>query len=145
MKKQILGIFAVCLVLTMFSFVMACGKNQNYAKVDLFEKDLSTWEIIEDGASGTLVYSGKQFAFNGRGLEAGVSYTLIRYLDPWATHEATCLGTAEARANGNLIINGEMLEGGPKVWLVPTSDVNCETKKINWANPIEYLFEHHLI
>ena len=36
MKKQILGVFAICLVLTMFSFVMACdcvpAKTQETAR-----------------------------------------------------------------------------------------------------------------
>ena len=145
--KNIYGILGVCLLLSM-GLVVARDKaqtqtgKQSYDKVDLFEKD-ANWGIVEDGAYGWLVYSGNQFAFNGRGLDAGVEYTLIRHTDPWGT-EDVCLGAGTARNNGNLVINGEFVEGGEKVWLVLSEDFDCETGFSAW-NPSEYLFENNLI
>ena len=115
----------------------------------LYEKNPTNWEIVEDGAWGRLVYFGEdnpnnEFSFSGYGLEPETSYTLIRYTDPWGT-ESLCLGESETESNGNIAIKGELLDGGPKVWLVMSEDVNCGTKMMTAWNPTEYLFENNPI
>lgn len=55
--------------------------NDNMDSLNLFQKDIPTCEIIEDGASGFLKYNlaGPEFVFdfNGQGLQAGAGYVLI--------------------------------------------------------------------
>ena len=55
--------------------------NSNVGHLYLYEKNPDTWEIVDGGAWGKMKYnlSGPtfDFVFNGHGLEAGWSYTLI--------------------------------------------------------------------
>jgi hypothetical protein len=123
------------------------------------------------------------FVFHGRRLVPNEHYTLIYYPDPWPGENLICLGTGIANKGGNLLIKGRedidtslpadydanwtpCGEGAPadcrsgavgaKIWLVPSSDVECNGKQIpdtdqssppqmvGW-NPTEYLFEYNLI
>lgn len=117
--------------------------NGNAQHVYLFEKDLSSWEVIENGAWGKMTYINDQFTFNGHALEADTDYTLVRYTDPWNAHVAVNLGEGTTDESGYVQIKGELLDGGAKVWLVPSTDYN--EGKLSWANPTEYLFEYTLI
>jgi hypothetical protein len=115
------------------------------------------------------------FVFNGKKLIPGGEYTLIYYPDPWPGNGLICLGTGVANGGGNVHIkeaafnvpdlpildidlnhpenpghqdcidNSTCIEGA-KIWLVLSSDVECNTVEsvpphmIGW-NPAEYLFE----
>ncbi len=119
------------------------------------------------------------FVFHGRRLAPGAQYTLIYYPDPWPGDNLICLGSGAANGGGNLLIKGKKVietglpapndanwtpcgKGDPalcdsgavgaKIWLVLSSDVDCEgdpeqdiqPHMIGW-NPTEYLFEYNLI
>ncbi len=174
MKKIILLVVtcAVLISLTVGPTVMAAGKNgpagkTNVGHLYLYEKNPSTWGIIEGGAWGKMRYnlSGStfDFVFNGHGLELGWSYMLIYYEDPglgpWTVPpDIICLGSGTANGGGNVHIQGSVDTGdlptkddvnyphGAKIWLVLSDDVDCDNKVFRWRwNPTEYLFEYDLI
>lgn len=156
---------AVCVVGT--SMVYAKGPRvpngragkSNMAHLYLFEKDPSTWDIIAGGAWGKMTYrqSGSEFCFvfNGHGLEIGSDYTLMYYPDPWPGDGLICLGTGVADELGNVHIMGCASTGdlpadfdeneGAKIWLVLSSDVDCDMAYMIGWSPTEYLFEYDLI
>ena len=110
-----------------------------------------------------------KFVFNGHGLEPKTDYTLIYYPDPWPGTGLICLGSATSNGGGNVHIMGSPdidgdlpIEGdlnnpddpghaacitdstcieGAKIWLVLSSDVDCEGHVMIGWNPTEYLFE----
>lgn len=166
MKKMVL---LVCMVGVLFiggnTFAGNAKKTQsqagksNIAHLYLYEKDLTTWEIIVGGAWGKLQYTavGREFnfVFNGHGLEAGIEYTLIYYPDPWPGSGLVCFGSGVAVDDGNVHIAGSVNTGdlpitsdinaGAKIWLVLSSDVNCDNQRMIGWNGEEYLFESALI
>ena len=184
MKKLILTIAVFTLILSLVagSAVMAAppardngqAGRSNVAHLYLYEKNPSTWEIVEDGAWGKMKYnlSGStfDFVFNGHDLEAGWDYTLIYYPDPWPGNGLICLGSGTATGDGDVHIMGSVDTGdlpiatdknnlsnpdhypwinedynGAKIWLVLSGDVDCETAKMIGWSPTEYLFEYDLI
>ena len=144
-KKAILSLLMISVLL--LSVGMAIAKKDGQAgKSDvshlyLYEKD-ANWDIVPDGAWGKMMFKDDKFVFNGHGLVAGVDYTLVRVEDPWP-QSITCLGSDTANDGGNVHIAGDWEEGGPKTWLVKSSDTDC-TKMIGW-NPTEYLLETRTI
>ena len=109
-----------------------------------------------------------KFVFNGHDLEPEVDYTLIYYPDPWPGTGLVCLGFATSNRGGNVHIMGSPDTGdlpiandlnnpdnpnheacitgstcieGAKIWLVLSSDVDCEAQAMIGWNPAEYLFE----
>jgi hypothetical protein len=144
--------------------VVFAGKNgpkgkSNIAHLYLYEKDPTTWEIVEDGAWGKMKYnlSGSEFdfVFNGHGLEPGADCCLIYYPDPWPGEGLICLGSGTVSEDGNVHIKNAVDTGdlpadydendGAKIWLVLSDDVDCDEKKMVGWNPTEYLFEYDLI
>lgn len=134
--------------------------NSNVGHLYLYEKTPDTWEIVDGGAWGKMKYnlSGPtfDFVFNGHGLEAGWSYTLIYYPDPWPGNNLICLGSGTANEYGDINIMGSVNTGdlptdedtaplgGAKIWLVLSDDVNYGVQMTRW-NPTEYLFEYDVI
>lgn len=121
------------------------GLNKGASDVmhlELYEKD-TNWDPVVGGAFGRLTFDTESFVFNGHGLEANTDYTLIRYTDPWPG-SPVCLASGTSNDGGNINLAGEMQNGGPKVWLVLSSDVNCGVAMIGW-HPSEYLFEYNTI
>ena len=159
MKKVILLVVtcAVLISLVAGSTVMAAGKPN--AELYLYEKDPSTWEIVEDGARGKLKYNlcGDEFeyGFNGHGLESNTDYSLIYYPEPRETWPwgVTVIDGGTANNGGNINLSGSVdlnrdltnpEEGGTKIWLVLTADINVSKQLEGW-NPTKYLFENNLI
>lgn len=163
MKKALA--MAVCLMFIATAAVVIAGPTapagkSNIGHLYLYEKVPSgTWPIVEDGAWGKMTYtlSGAEFSFvfNGHGLEPDTDYTLMYYPDPWPGTGLICLGSGTSNNGGNVNIAASVDTGdlpiagdtnsGAKIWLVLSSDVDCENKKmIGWA-PTEYLFESDLI
>lgn len=129
--------------------------------------DPGPWPKLAGSARrGTLAYnlwgSKFTFTFSGQRLTKNKLYTLIYYPDPWPGNGLICL-SASTKANllGNLSIsrsinlktslptqadaNFATSAPGAKIWLVPSADVNCNTKQmVNW-NPGEILFENNSI
>ena len=123
------------------------------------------WGKMKYRLSGTAF----RFVFNGKKLIPGEEYTLIYYPDPWPGTGLICLGTGTANEGGNVHIKeaapivtdlptAEDLNNpenpshdtcdtdstcidGAKIWLVLSSDVDCEDQEMIGWNPAEYLFE----
>lgn len=164
MRKIVLGLVVALTVASLLAApAMAAGKNgpagkSNIGHLYLYEKDPSTWEIVEDGAWGKMKYnlSGEtfDFVFNGHGLEVGANCTLIYYPDPWPGTGLICLGSGTVNEESDVHIMGSVDTGdlpidtdenaGAKIWLVLTDDVDCGNQMVGW-NPTEYLFEYDLI
>ena len=171
MKKQVIGLLlAVSVVMSVVALgAVAVAKpgnvpngqagKSNVAHLYLFEKDPSTWEIVENGSWGKMKYNLEgpdfNFVFNGHGLENGSEYTLLYYPDPWPGTGLICLGTGTADEFGDVHIKGSVDTGdlpaafdaneGAKIWLVLSSDVDCDNAAMAGWNPTEYLFEYDLI
>lgn len=149
MKKKLAILAATASFLAMAVPVLAkkgptgpAGKS-GMSHLYLHEKDQTDWSIMEDGAWGKITY-GDEFVFNGHGLDPEVEYTLVRYTDPWPG-TPVCLGSDVANNGGNVHVAGEMLDGGPKVWLILADDLDCETGVWSAWTPAEYLFEYNVI
>jgi hypothetical protein len=175
MKKVIFAILAVVLVLALPTAALAAKPDQglkglkgqagrsNVAFVELWEKDPSTWEIVEDGAWGKLQYNLEgptfDFVFNGHGLEIGTNYTLIYYADPWpGNNPGTSIASGTSNEEGDIHLAGSMDLGmdlpdpvdenypdGAKIWLVLSDDYDETTCQMTAWNPTEYLFEYDVI
>jgi hypothetical protein len=154
-KKFSIFVIALFAIGLLVSPALAAGKSEpagksNVGHLYLYEKNPADWSIVE-GAWGKMKYnlSGSEFdfVFNGHQLVPFVDYTLIYYPDPWPGTGLICLGTGVADDHGDVHIMGAVDTGdlnGAKIWLVLSSDVNCEAGMTGW-NPEEYLFEYALI
>jgi hypothetical protein len=124
--------------------------NDNPNNLYLYEKD-ANWDIVWDGTWGKMSFkladSNINFVFNGHGLEKNTEYTLISYNDPWPG-SPVCLASGTSNRGGNINLKGSADLGKSsdiKIWLVLSSDVDCDTPAMTGWNPTEYLFEHNLI
>ena len=164
-KKSISYLIIALVVLGLFgNLSQACGPNEPAGKshvshLYLYEKNPTTWDVISNGSWGKMKYglSGEEFefVFNGHNLTSGQNYTLIYYPDPWPGEGLICLGNGTANEEGNVHIAESVDTGNlpseddenecAKIWLVLSSDVDCENSKMIGWNPAEYLFEHNLI
>ena len=165
MKKYLMFALVVVLVGTLAAGALGRGKTgqagkSNVGHLYLVEKDPSgEWPVVDGGAWGKMKYnlSGStfNFVFNAHGLEADTDYTLIYYPDPWPGDGLICLGTGTANTNGDVHIKARVNTGdlpaeadendGAKIWLVLSSDVECDNSGMIGWNPTEYLFEYDLI
>lgn len=128
------------------------------------------WPIVQGGAWGILRHNlwGEDFRFDfhGRNLGPHTEYTLIYYPDPWPGAGLICFAAGRSTAAGNLSMAdfdfeiGTSLPAqgdanfsanypsgavGAKIWLVLSSDVDCNARQmIDWK-PAKYLFEFNLI
>jgi len=170
-KKLLSGLvfFGVLASLLAVSMVFARGPHgqagkSNIAHLYLYEKDPSTWEIVEDGAWGKMKYnlagSEFEFVFNGHGLQSDTEYALIYYVDQenpfvnWGKIGAV-ISTGISNKGGNIHLAGSVDIGsipyeedlnfgdGAKIWLILSSDYSG-LQMTGW-HPTEYLFEHNLI
>lgn len=175
MKKVLFPILALVLVLALPTAVMAAKPEQglkglkgqagdsNVAFVELWEKDPSTWEVVEGGAWGKLKYNLEgptfDFVFNGHGLELGTNYSLIYYGDPWpGDNPGALMASGTSNDEGDIHLAGSVDLGmdlpdpsdanyldGAKIWLVLSDDYDEATCRMTAWNPMEYLFEFDLI
>lgn len=163
-RKLETGIIIAVVVGILVAPVLAKGPNGSSGKSNtghlyLYEKD-GDWEIVAGGAWGKMKYnlSGStfDFVFNGHHLPVGQDYTLIYYPDPWPGTGLICLGSGVVNGCGDIHIKesvntGDLPietdeNGGAKIWLVLSDDVNClgTCEMIAW-DPSAYLFEDDLI
>jgi hypothetical protein len=138
------------------------GKS-NVAHLYLYQKDPSTWEIIDSGTWGKMTYNLEgptfDFVFNGHGLTPNTDYSLIYYADPWpGDNPGALIASGMSNNGGQLHLAGSVelnmdLPGpadanypdGAKIWLVPSSDYDATANKMIKWNPTQYLYEHNLI
>ena len=171
MKKLVLIALTCAIVASLMvgPAVIAAGKHgqagkSNVATLHLYEKDPATWEIVKKGARGKLKYnlSGDEFEykFKGQKLEADTDYSLIYYPEPQTAWPwgVTVIGSGMTNHHGKIKLAGSVdfgmdltgppdaynPQGGAKIWLVTTADINASTQLSGW-NPTEYLFENNLI
>lgn len=139
---------------------LRAGKS-NIGHLYLYEKDPQTWDLVENGAWGKMMYrlSAPEFqaVFNGHWLEPDTSYTLMYYPDPWPGDGLICLGEGMTDEFGDVHIRAlvntcdlpasfdDNYADGAKIWLVLSDDVDCENMNMVGWNPTEYLFEYELI
>ena len=116
--------------------------NSDVMHLELYEKDIN-WDAVVGGAWGKMVYSEDSFVFNGHGLVAGTDYTLINYDEAWSSGQV-CLAAGTSNNGGNINLAGDTVGTG-KIWLVLSSDVNCDAGAMIAWNPSEYLFEYNTI
>jgi len=180
MKKLLMLVIAVVVVGSLMAApVLAAGKSSpagqsNIGHLYLYEKNPADWSIVDGGAWGKFNYklsvagvdgvdTTVSGVFNGHGLVADESYSLIYYPEtrttwPWPV---VVIGSGTANKGGNVHIKGTATIGGPdshndpldidyypdelgdKIWLVLTDDIVGGSLTL-W-NPTEYLFENNLI
>jgi len=178
MKKYIILVLIVLLIGALTVGVLAgktgqAGKS-NVAHLYLYQKTyVGAWGKMKYNISGPEF----DFVFNGHGLVPGDDYTLIYYPDPWPGTGLICLGSGIVNEEGNIHIAGSFDTGvdlpisgdlnadtgtttledgstGAKIFLVPTSDVDCFGQEmVGWTGPHSgnidgeniYLFEDELI
>jgi hypothetical protein len=167
MLKKFSVIFSSLFVLCLIAGpVLADGPfgqagKPNVAHLYLYEKNPSTWVIIQGGARGEMQYISAgptfDFVFDGKKLNPGANYTLIYYPDPWPGTGLICLAAGTAKRGGNIHLAGsvelnsdlpiatDLNSPGAKIWLVLSGDVDCEGQEMVGWNPTEYLFENKLI
>ena len=132
------------------------------------------YEIITGivlGGHVNLTYEpvGSRFEFTLRayGLQRNTDYSLIYYADPWpGNNPGALIVSANTNWWGSLYLRGSTELNmdlphpddanyappcacdpcpGAKIWLVPSSDYNADTKAMVGWNPSEYLFEYNSI
>lgn len=156
MKKTIATLVAGAAILA--SVMPALAKNPkgpadyngmnhfgNASHLYLYEKDSTTWEVLEDGAWGKMTYHEDTFVFNGHKLVPGQEYSLINYSpDVWPGADSILMSNGTADEYGNIHLSGLMEGVSGKVWLVLSSDFTDGTGMTGW-HPEEYLYEYTLI
>ena len=140
-----------------------------YTSVKLENKD-AAWNVILDATCGYLRYNKEgptfKYRFKGQGLDPNTGYSLIYYGDKpnrfvnWGgNYPGALIASGTTNAIGKIHLNGDVelnmdlpspcdiniAEGGAKIWLVLSSDVDCEGQSMIGWNPTEYLFEYDLI
>lgn len=145
MKKAMASLVVLSFMMAMVGPAFAAPDKSKTDHIYLYEKDTTTWDVIDDGAWGKLSYKTDTFVFNGHSLPADTDYSLVRYLDPWETHVVTVLAEGTTNNGGNIHLAGAMLDGGPKVWLVLTDDLSDDKTSFAAWNDEAYLFENNLI
>jgi len=160
MKRWSIGILVVAMLVSMGSVAFARNGLNDYAgKSDvehlyLFEKDLTEWSVIPDGAYGKAVFNWKHVnvAFEGHGLAAETEYSLIFFSEPdgWTSRQIQVISSGTTSAEGYLQlcrtefeIEVAVMDGGIKVWLVPSASIVDGV--LNWTNPEMFLFESRLL
>ena len=116
----------------------------------LYEKDPTTWEIVEDSAVGklTILTHKDKYIFNARGLELEQDYALMYCMDPWAGEDSVEIDKGMSNDEGNLHLKGDWdktTEG--KIWLVLDADFDpdLDPSRMTGWNPTRYLFEYALL
>jgi hypothetical protein len=126
--------------------------------VNLCEKN-SSWQCKTGGATATLKYNtignpDLNFTLAAQGLQSSTNYTLVYYPDKeseWPRTGIICLGAGTPMGDGTLTLTGTASPGdlpksydtncsvpGAKIWLAPTSYVNCAASPpqfFGWCSP----------
>lgn len=149
---------------TVYDATIECcvPKNDpNKAYLNLFQKTVPGYEIVEGGARGLLEYNlaGMEFVYDfyGERLEPGIEYMLLYFPDPWPGWGVICLDSGTIDANGEIRLKGSANTGnlpasfdrnsGAKIWLAISEEAKCDvpTRMVGFRRQPEYLFEETLI
>jgi hypothetical protein len=125
--------------------------NDSVNHLELYEKDQTTWEPIEGGASGRLTFNKAKntFVLNANGLEGSTDYALIRYKDPWPG-ENYIIARGSTNKDGNLHLSGNWEIWTDKIWVVLGADIDGDAGDMtmdvfNAWHGSEYLFEYNVL
>lgn len=164
MNKTIIGLVAaLCLIPIAFA---ASSWNNVVMELNVVEKNPADWSVVEGGANGAVKFStigsdGKitqeRVSVIAWGLEPKTEYTLIYYgnetdNDVWPA--ATCISKPKKTSTQGYMKGSsfkfnfmELTDNGidEKLWLVLSSDVDCDEGVMTAWNPTEYLFEENTI
>lgn len=161
MKRVLVAIGIVAILICLLAIPVVAGKNgpagnSPIGHLYLYEKDSSTWEVVEGGAWGKMTYrlSGKNFScvFNGHQLDPLTDYSLVKYTDPWDGDPLVVIAEGTSDEYGNVHFGWQAPVGlgnhgkdvpGYKIWLILTADYTVD-HMTGW-HPTEYLFEYDLI
>ena len=166
MKRWSIGILVVAMIVSIGSVAFARNGLNDYAgKSDvehlyLYEKDITDWTVVPDGAYGKAVFNWKHVnvAFEGHGLAAETDYSLIFYSEVadggWDEHKIQIISSGTSTVEGDLQlcrtafeINVPLMEdpaGAIKVWLVPSASI-IDAETLGWTNPEMFLFESRML
>ncbi|WP_035056936.1 hypothetical protein [Desulfuromonas sp. TF] len=113
----------------------------------LHAKDPGTWQIIEGGAAGRLIYDvdNGNFSFSAWGLGAETAYALVRHANDPA--EGRILAQGVSGQEGALELSGSWQSWTMKICLVPASDLSIDgdqARLTDW-HPERYLFEYKIL
>jgi len=118
----------------------------------LFSKNPSTWQIIDNGVNGEMIYCDNnyypQFQYRAYNMQPNIEYALVRVPVIW-DGSVKILDLDKSSSTGYVAGSGVLSAGGAKVWLVPLRDLTSRYNSYNprfkvW-NPTQYLFENNLI
>ena len=136
-KRKIL--LAIIPALALVNFVSLAKSNNGF---DFRERDPDSWQMVADGADGKIKIDDNNFTFTASGLSEA-DYTLVKYTGIWPGNPVVCLAEGHASKKGGILnLSGKYLDAGPQVWLVLSSDVDCQSQKMLFWNPTEYLFDY---
>ena len=138
-------------------------------ELNLFEKNPNTWQIVDNGAYGKVIFSRvitpikgiaqARIRYSAWKLEPKTEYQLIYYGSSDEVYNnvwnyATCIGLPRRTSTQGYFNGGSSNFAYPyffsdnihqKIWIVLKSDVKCESgRMINWQ-PTKYLFEENTI
>lgn len=116
------GVLSLSLCAFLGMLMITSTISEAYAKSEaghiyLYQKDPSSWTIVEGGAWGKLNYKRKgdafEFVFNGHKLKPNTDYKLIYYADPWPGKGLNgddscggCLAEGTSNNGGNIHLAG---------------------------------------
>jgi len=157
MKKLLLIAAILAMVVSLASgpgLYAAADKHEKFMKssIDLFQKDISTWQILKDQAKGSIKYrlddSIFDFSLKGDGLKPGIEYTLLYCSNPYFWTELSILGADTATRGGVLKVKGSVsvdegfmynIDRGMALFLVLSDDLEDINNGI-WLNRSAYLY-----
>lgn len=160
MKTKLMALVFVVVILSSMGLVSAITfyhtSGVPIKQIRLFMKDPATWIRYDKLGIGYLQYypEGEEFFYHliAYKLAPDTEYTLIYYGDE--THNdvwpyATCIGVGTSNYFGKLLMAGYYDFGydlvDAKIWLVTSTDVDCDAGRMIAWNPTDYLFENNLI
>jgi len=158
MKKLMFGILMATFL---FSSVSASYFSNDVDTLNLVQKD-SSWNEVENGARAVVTLSvvknwkkvvQQRARVTAFGLKPKTKYQLVYYGDETHNDEwnyVTCLGKERKTSTQGYFKGGsfefnhlDMSQDdiAQKIWLVPSSDVDCNTGKLLVWKPSDILFE----
>lgn len=116
-------------------------------RLSLFAKDPTTWQIIAEGARGTLSFDRESgaFTFGARRLHPNSEYALVRHTDGAVSGDLLSMGTSGR--TGELRLSGTWREWSGKIWLVSVADISVTGRRatlLAW-HPEQILFEEKVL
>ncbi len=116
-------------------------------RLSLFAKDPATWQVIVEGARGTLSFDRERgaFTFVASRLHPDTRYLLVRHAGGAVSGDLLATGTSDR--TGELRLSGTWLEWSGKIWLVPSADVSLLGRRVELSawHPEQILFEEKVL